>query len=54
MVFGIFGYRPSPRFADLVDQRLWCADLPEGPRGTYGPLEGLARNRINTKKIITW
>ncbi|GAA3690807.1 hypothetical protein GCM10022224_065330 [Nonomuraea antimicrobica] len=57
MVFGVFdilGYRFSPRFADLADQRLWCADLPEGPRGTYGPLEALARNRINTKKITTW
>ncbi|MEV4166430.1 Tn3 family transposase [Nonomuraea dietziae] len=57
MVFGVFdilGYRFSPRFADLADQRLWRADLPEGPRGTYGPLEALARNRINTKKITTW
>lgn len=50
----ILGYRFSPRFADLADQRLWCADLPEGPRGTYGPLEAPARNRINTKKITTW
>lgn len=57
MVFGVFdilGYRFSPRFADLADQRLWCADLPQGPRGTYGPLEAPARNRINTKKITTW
>ncbi|MGP3920991.1 Tn3 family transposase [Nonomuraea sp. 10N515B] len=57
MVFGLFdilGYRFSPRFADLVDQRFWYADLPDQARGSYGPVDALACNKINLKKIITW
>ncbi|MEV4116120.1 Tn3 family transposase [Nonomuraea sp. NPDC049695] len=57
MVFGVFdilGYRFSPRFADLLDQRFWYADLPSQPREPYGPLEALARNKVNLTRITTW
>jgi hypothetical protein len=37
--------RPSP--GRLADQRLWRID----PTANYGPLNGLARNRINTALI---
>lgn len=57
MVFGIFellGYRFSPRFKDLEDQRLWKAQMPGGDAlGTYGPLEAITRNRVNVKKVLT-
>jgi TnpA family transposase len=57
MVFGIFkmlGYRFSPRFKDLEDQRFWKAQMPGAEvAGGYGPLEALARNRVNVKKVIT-
>lgn len=56
MVFGIFsmlGYRFAPRFADLGDQRFWRADLPDGTTSAYGPLEAIARNKINRSKIQT-
>jgi hypothetical protein len=48
MVFGLFkmlGYRFSPRFRDLADQRFWRAEIPGGdltpktsrdPPGTAG------------------
>ncbi|MEV4899014.1 transposase, partial [Nonomuraea sp. NPDC055795] len=54
MVFGIFsmlGYRFAPRFADLGDQRFWRAELPDGTVPKYGPLEAIARNKINRSKI---
>ncbi|MEQ4726272.1 transposase, partial [Nonomuraea sp. B19D2] len=54
MVFGIFsmlGYRFAPRFADLGDQRFWRAELPDGSTPKYGPLEAIARNKINRSKI---
>ncbi|MEV4247706.1 Tn3 family transposase [Streptosporangium canum] len=54
MVFGVFsmlGYRFAPRFADLGDQRFWRADLPDGTAPAYGPLEVIARNRIDRQKI---
>ncbi|MEJ7765310.1 MAG: Tn3 family transposase, partial [Acidimicrobiales bacterium] len=35
--------------ADLADHRLWRIDLA----ANYGPLQGLARNRINTALIIS-
>jgi TnpA family transposase len=57
MVFGIFdilGYRFSPRFKDLADQRLWRAQLPDTPRAGYGVLEPLARNKVNHEKITMW
>lgn len=41
------GYRYAPRLADLGDHRLWRID----PAAGYGPLDGLARNRINTNLI---
>ncbi|MGW3368511.1 Tn3 family transposase [Streptosporangium canum] len=56
MVFGIFsmlGYRFAPRFADLGDQRFWRAELPDGTTGVYGVLEAIARNKVNTKKVLT-
>jgi TnpA family transposase len=57
MVFGIFsmlGYRFAPRFADLGDQRFWRADVPGSDTPSdYGPLEAIARNKINRKKIHT-
>ncbi|MEU9473742.1 Tn3 family transposase [Streptomyces avermitilis] len=56
IVFGIFrilGYNFSPRFKDLDDQRFWRASLPGVETGTYGPLEPLARNRVNLNKVIT-
>ncbi|TDD55006.1 Tn3 family transposase [Nonomuraea terrae] len=56
MVFGIFsmlGYRFAPRFADLGDQRFWRAELPDSSTGDYGVLEAIARNKLNTKKVIT-
>ncbi|MEU9428685.1 Tn3 family transposase [Streptomyces sp. NPDC048342] len=57
MVFGIFkllGYRFSPRFKDLEDQRFWKAQMPDAePVDGYGPLEAIARNKVNVKKILT-
>jgi TnpA family transposase len=53
-VFGLFsmlGYRFAPRFRDLPDQRFWRADLPDGQTGHYGPLDPIARNRVNLSKI---
>lgn len=57
MVFGIFkmlGYRFSPRFKDLADQRFWKVQMPGAEvAGGYGPLEAIARNKVNVKKVIT-
>jgi TnpA family transposase len=50
MVFGLFallGYRFSPRLADLGDTRFWRMD----PAADYGPLQGIARHRIDQKLI---
>lgn len=55
MVFGLFkilGYNFSPRFRDLEDQRFWRATMPGVETGTYGPLEDIARNRVNLNKVI--
>jgi TnpA family transposase len=41
------GYRWAPRLADLPDQRLWRIN----PNAQYGPLDGLARHRINPRII---
>jgi TnpA family transposase len=41
------GYRYAPRLKDLGDHRLWRTD----PTADYRPLDGLARNRINSKLI---
>lgn len=56
IVFGLFsmlGYNFSPRFRDLADQRFWRAEMPGVTTGGYGPLEALARNRVNLTKVIT-
>ena len=55
MVFGLFkilGYNFSPRFRDLDDQRFWRATMSGVETGTYGPLEVIARNRVNLHKVI--
>ncbi len=54
IVFGLFrllGYRFSPRIADLSDQRLWRATLPGDAEGDYGPLNAIARHRVNLARI---
>jgi TnpA family transposase len=56
MVFGIFrllGYRFAPRIAD---QRLWRAAGPDGRRdGDYGPLNAIARHKVNLNRIrVRW
>jgi TnpA family transposase len=49
-LFGLFwllGYQFSPRLADVGDARLWRMD-----RGAdYGPLDGVARQHVNTALI---
>ena len=50
-IFGLFwllGYQFSPRPAGLPDQRFWRL----GRHADYGPLDRLARHRINIKLII--
>ena len=50
-IFGLFwllGYQFSPRPAGLPDQRFWRLDR----HADYGPLDRLARHRINIKLII--
>lgn len=58
MAFGLYktlGFRFAPRFRDLSDQWFWRADLPDGeePPVGYGPLEDVACNKVNLKKIVT-
>lgn len=56
MVFGLFsmlGYNFTPRFKDLGDQRFWRGEMPGVASGGYGPLEDLARNRVNPNKVVT-
>jgi TnpA family transposase len=50
VIFGLFwllGYRFSPRIADIGGARYWRID----PMADYGPLNGVARHRINTPLI---
>jgi hypothetical protein len=50
LVFGLFwllGYQFSPRLADLGEARFWRMN----PKADYGPLNGLARQRINLARI---
>jgi TnpA family transposase len=50
LVFGLFwllGYQFSPRLADLGEYRFWRIDR----NADYGVLNGLARQRLNTKLI---
>ncbi len=49
-VFGLFallGFQFSPRLADLPDQRWWRID----PGADYGPLNSVARHRVNLSLI---
>lgn len=49
-VFGLFwllGYQFSPRLADIGDARFWRIDRA----ANYGPLDGLARHRIDIELI---
>jgi TnpA family transposase len=50
IVFGLFmllGYRICPRLADLGETRFYRLD----PSANYGPLNDIARHRINTDLI---
>ncbi len=50
LMFGLFwclGYQFSPRLAEMKGTRFWRID----PTANYGPLNGLARHRINTRLI---
>jgi len=50
IIFGLFwllGYQFSPRLADLGETRFWRLD----PTANYGPLNGLARNRVKPALI---
>jgi TnpA family transposase len=50
LVFGLFwllGYQFSPRLADFGESRFWRMV----PKADYGPLNGLARQRINLPRI---
>ena len=50
VVFGLFallGYQFSPRLADAGEARFWRIDR----NADYGPLNGISRNRINTRVI---
>lgn len=60
MAFGLYkmlGFRFAPRFRDLADQRFWRADLPDSdgqaPADGYGPLEAVACNKVNLRRIET-
>lgn len=46
-LFWLLGYRFSPRLADVGESRFWRMDSD----ADYGALNGLARNKINTKLI---
>ena len=50
LIFGLFrllGFQFSPRLADLGRTRFWRINR----RAEYGPLNSLARSRINLKLI---
>jgi len=56
IVFGLFrllGYRFSPRIADVGGTGFWRADVPGQPSGDYGPLNAIARNKVNLDRIVT-
>ena len=56
MVFGLFsmlGYRFSPRIADIGDTRYWRAQWPAEPVSDYGPLNAIARNKVNLSRVET-
>jgi hypothetical protein len=35
------------------DTGFWRADMPGRPVGDYGPLNAIARNRVNLERIVT-
>ena len=43
----LLGYRFCPRLADLGDTRFYRIN----PTATYGPLDDIARHRVNTELI---
>src|SRR5215469_8298309 len=43
----LMGYRFSPRLADLGEARFWRMDKS----ADYGPLNGIARHRVNVERI---
>ena len=52
LIFGLFrllGFQFSPRLANMGGTRFWRIDR----RAEYGPLDGLARSRINLRLIRT-
>jgi TnpA family transposase len=56
IVFGLFrllGYRFSPRIADVGGTGFWRADVLGQPAGDYGPLNAIARNKVNLDRIVT-
>jgi len=55
IVFGLFrllGYRFSPRIADIGGTGFWRVDLPGAEPGDYGPLNAIARNKVNLGRIV--
>ncbi len=48
-LFRLLGYQFSPRLADLGDARFWRTN----PDADYGPLNGIARHRVNTDLIAS-
>lgn len=46
-IFWLLGYQFCPRLADMGDARFWRIDKG----AEYGPLNGLACNRVNVEKI---
>lgn len=52
IIFGLFrllGFRFCPRFADIGSARFWRIN----PKADYGPLDTIARNRINLSLITS-
>lgn len=49
----MLGYNFSPHFKYLGGQRFWRAEMPGVETGDYGPLEDLARNKVNLTKVTT-
>ena len=56
IVFGLFrllGYRFSPRIADMGGTQFWRTDPPTGLPGGYGPLDAIARGKVNLDRVRT-
>lgn len=55
MVFGLFallGYRFSPRISDIGDTGYWRAEWTGDVPADYGPLNAIARNKVDLNKIV--